>query len=97
MKNGEGIKQKYIYTTVFHIDTVDSTVVAARRKGGREVGWAKGRYIGMERDLILSGEHTMKYACDVLLCWALENCMVLLTNVTPINSIKNSILTPICL
>ena len=44
--------------------------------------------MGMERDLTLGGEHTMQCADDVLLSCTLETCMVLLTNVTPINSIK---------
>ena len=42
----------------------------------------------MERDLTLGGECTRQYADDVLQCCTLETCMVLLTNVTPINSIK---------
>ena len=40
-----------------------------------------------ERDLTLGGEHTMWYADDTLQNCTLETCMVLLTNVTPINSI----------
>ena len=35
----------------------------------------------------LDNGHMMLYAYDVLLSCALEICMVLLTNVTPINSI----------
>ena len=44
--------------------------------------------MGMEKDLTLGGEYMMHYTDDVLLSCTLETCMVLLTNVTPINSIK---------
>ena len=44
--------------------------------------------MGMERDLTLGGEHTMQCADDVLLSCTLETCMVLLINVTPINSVN---------
>ena len=50
--------------------------------------WVKGvKYVMMEGDQSLSGEHTMQYT-DVLL----QNCIpetdvILLTNVTPINLI----------
>ena len=40
------------------------------------------------RDLTLGGEHTIECAGDVLKSCTLETCMFLLTNVTPINSIK---------
>ena len=39
-------------------------------------------------DLTLGGKCTMQHADDVLLSYTLETCMILLTNVTPINSIK---------
>ena len=41
-----------------------------------------------ERDLTLDGEHTIQYTDDVLQNCTLENNMILLTNVIPINSIK---------
>ena len=44
--------------------------------------------MGTETDLNLGGEHTMRYADDVLLSCTLEYCMVLLTNTTPISGIK---------
>ena len=44
--------------------------------------------MGMEKDLTLGGEYMMHYTDDVLLSCTLETCMVLLTNVTPINPIK---------
>ena len=50
-----------------------------------EVG--KGGSMGMKRDLTLSGKCMMQYA-DVLLSCILETSVVLLTTVTPINSIK---------
>ena len=44
----------------------------------------------MERDFILGKGHTMQCADDVLLSCTLETCMVLLINVTPINSKKKN-------
>ena len=41
-----------------------------------------------ERDLTASGERMMQYADGVLQSRTLEICMVLLTNVTQINSRK---------
>ena len=41
------------------------------------------------RDLTLDGECTIQCADNVLLSYILETCVVLLTNVTPINSIKH--------
>ena len=46
--------------------------------------------MGMERGLTLGGECEKQYADNILLNCILETCMVLLTNVTPINSIKKS-------
>ena len=43
--------------------------------------------MGAKRDLTLGGKCTMQYADDVLLGLTLETCVVLLTNVIPINSI----------
>ena len=40
------------------------------------------------RDLTLGGEHMMQYSDDELWNCTLETCMVLLTNVTPINLIR---------
>ena len=48
----------------------------------------KGPGLGMERDLVWCDRCTMQYAGDVLLSCTLEICMVLQTNVTPINSVK---------
>ena len=45
-----------------------------------------------ERDLTSGGEYTMQYEDDVLQNCALETCMVLLTNVTPINLIKKQLI-----
>ena len=42
----------------------------------------------MERDFTLGSECRMQYAGDVLPSCTLETCMVLLTIVTPINSIR---------
>ena len=46
--------------------------------------------IGMKRDLILGGEHTMQCADDVLLSCILETCMVLLTSRTVILDLKHT-------
>ena len=59
-----------------------------RGVGQVEVGKAGA---GMERDSTWGKGHTMQRADDVLLSCTLETCMVLQTNVTPINSIKNKI------
>ena len=42
----------------------------------------------MEGDLTWGGEHTIHYTDDVLQNYASETYIILLTNVTPINSIK---------
>ena len=42
-----------------------------------------------ERDLIFGAEHTMHYTAGTLLSCTLEACMVSLTSVTPMRSIKN--------
>ena len=44
--------------------------------------------MGVERDFTLGDGCTMQCADDVLVSCTLESCMVLGTNVTPINSIK---------
>ena len=41
-----------------------------------------------ERGLTLGGEHTIQYTDDILQNYTPETCIILLTNVTPINSIK---------
>ena len=41
----------------------------------------------MVRDLTWGGEHTIQYTDDVLWNCAPEACVILLTSVTPINSI----------
>ena len=43
----------------------------------------------MEGDLTLGGKHTIQYTDDVLQNCIAETYIILLTNVTPINSIKN--------
>ena len=43
----------------------------------------------MEGDLTWGGEHTIQYTDEVLQNCARETYIILLTNVTPINSIKN--------
>ena len=50
----------------------------------------KGGEIGTERDFGWDNGHTMQCAEAVLLNFRLETCMVLLTSVNPINSIKNN-------
>ena len=42
----------------------------------------------IEGDWTLDGEHTIQYTDDVLQNYTLETYEILLTNVTPINSIK---------
>ena len=42
----------------------------------------------MEGDLISAGEHTIQYTVDVLQNCALKTYIILLTNATPINTIK---------
>ena len=42
----------------------------------------------MEGDWTRGGEHTVQYTDDVLWNCTPETCILLLTNVTPINSIK---------
>ena len=46
----------------------------------------------MEEDLTLCGEHTIQYTGDVLQNCTLENYIILLTNVIPINSIDIKII-----
>ena len=46
----------------------------------------------MQGDLTWGGEHTIHCADDVLWNCAPANCIILLTNVTPINSKKGKIL-----
>ena len=42
----------------------------------------------MDGDLSWSGEHTIHYTDDVLQNYISETCIILLTNVTPINLIQ---------
>ena len=42
----------------------------------------------MEGDLMWGGEPTIQYVHDVLQNYMPENCVILLTNVTPVSSIK---------
>ena len=46
----------------------------------------------MEGDQIWGGEHTIQYTDDVLQKCTPETYMILLTNVTPINSITSKIM-----
>ena len=50
----------------------------------------------VERDLTSGGEHMMRYADNMLQSCTPETCMLLLINVTPINSIKTSFMNFIC-
>ena len=43
----------------------------------------------MEKDLSLGGEHTIQYIDDVLQNYTVETFIILLTNVTTMNSTKN--------
>lgn len=53
-----------------------------------EIDKGKGvKYVVMERNLTFGGEHTMQYPDDLLLNCTLESCVVLLTNITPVNLI----------
>ena len=45
----------------------------------------------MEEDLTWGGEHTIQCTDDVLWNRTPETCIILLTSVTPINSIKEKI------
>ena len=45
--------------------------------------------MGAERDFAWGSESMMQYADDILFSCTLETCMVLQTNVAPINSIQN--------
>ena len=51
--------------------------------------WAKWRKMSTERDFAWGGGHMMQCAGHVLLSCTLETYMLLQTNITPINSIKN--------
>ena len=46
----------------------------------------------MEGDLTWGGEHTIQYIDDVLQNCIPETCIILLTNITQINSIKKQLL-----
>ena len=48
----------------------------------------KGGYMVVEGDLTWGGEHIMQYTDDVLWNRTPETYIILLANVTPINSIK---------
>ena len=75
---GEGIKQKQ--KTHRHRQQYGNY----QREGEKVEG--KGGEMVMEGDLTLDGEHTIQYTDDVLQNCALEICIIILTNVTPINS-----------
>ena len=82
MKEGEGVSQKaYIHNT-----NTDNSVVMARGSGG-QVETDKGGKVGIERDFAWGDGHMIQCADDVLLSYTFETCLVLHTNVTPINSI----------
>ena len=61
------------------IDTDKSMVVTRGKEFGELVKAVK--YIVMEEDLTLDGEHTMQCTNDVSLNCKLETCIILLTNV----------------
>ena len=44
--------------------------------------------MGMERELVIGGEHTIQCADDVLFSSRFETSVVLLSNITSMNSIK---------
>ena len=63
----------------------------ARGKGGwKEVKKGKGEIMVVEGDLTLSGKHMVQRAGDVSWSYTFESYIILLTNVTPIKSIKKS-------
>ena len=43
--------------------------------------------MAVEGDLTWGGEHTLQYTDDVLESYRTESCMILLTNVIPINKL----------
>lgn len=47
-----------------------------------------GKYIMMEDDLAFGGGPLMQYTDDVSQKCTLETCITLLTNITPVHSIK---------
>ena len=64
-------------------------MVIARGKGRwGEVDIGKGGEGATERDFAWGGECTMQRAGDVLTSCTLEACVVLGTNVSPINSVR---------
>ena len=71
-EKGEGIKKKYFSWT-------QTTTVITRGKGS----WEKV----MEADLTWGGEHTTQYIDDVLQNCTAKTYIILLINVTLINSI----------
>ena len=79
---GEGIKKK----THRHI------TVTTREKGGSgEVEEGIGGINGDGKVLDLAGEHTIQFIDNVLQNCRPETYIILLTNIIPINSIKNNI------
>ena len=63
-------------------------IVIAGERGWREVRESKERISGDGRRVDLGGKHTIECADDVLWNCAPETCIILLTNVTSISSIK---------
>ena len=51
-------------------------MIVGKRGGGRW-RWAKGGWIGTEKDFVLGDGYMMQCADDVLLSCTLETCMVL--------------------
>ena len=72
-----------------HTHTDDSVVIARGKGAGGRV--KEGRVGGMvvERDFPLDAECMMQCADNLLQNCLVEACTILLTNVTPINSIQN--------
>ena len=68
------------------IDTDNSMVITRGGGGGGGNGQSGEKGDGKRP---VGGERTVPPARDVLVSCALETCVVLLTNVTPVNSIKN--------
>ena len=86
MKEGEGLSQKtYIRNTQTH-----KSVLTARGKGGE--GQVEVGKVGQwgQKETWLGAMGARCSADDALLSCTLEPCLVLQTNVTPINSIKNN-------
>ena len=64
------------------VDTYNDIVVTRGKKGwGKEINGVK--YMVIEGDLTLGGEHSMEYINDVLYNCTLKTYIILLNNVSP--------------